>query len=64
MNKRNKTKTLRLYFIEKIGDPRMTRTFNPVARMPDELISGKLERIKEIPFWLTLFKPVTQGNIE
>ena len=32
---------------------------------PEQLISGKLVRIKEIPFWLKLFKPVdTDGNIE
>jgi hypothetical protein len=31
----------------------------------DELISGKLVRIKEVPFWLKLFKLVdTNGNIE
>ena len=32
---------------------------------PEQLISGKLVRIKEIPFWLKLFKLVdTDGNIE
>ena len=31
----------------------------------EELISGKLVRIKEVPFWLKLFKLVdTEGNIE
>jgi hypothetical protein len=31
----------------------------------EELISGKLVRIKEVPFWLKLFKLVdTNGNIE
>ena len=31
----------------------------------EELISGKLVRIKEVPFWLRLFKLVdTEGNIE
>ena len=32
---------------------------------PEQLISGQLVRIKEVPFWLKLFKLVdTNGNIE
>lgn len=36
-----------------------------IQRTPDSLRSGQLVRIKEVPFWLKLFKLVdTEGNIE
>ena len=38
---------------------------NEIEWRGEELISGKLVRIKEVPFWLKLFKLVdTNGNIE